>query len=180
MNQPLAPGARVLIRDEEWLVRRIDPSADGGELLTCDGVSDLVRGRGALFLTKLEGKPKVLDPALTELAADASSHFDWAMQYLESQRQRSTPNDQAIHLGHRGVMNLVPYQLDPAIQALRQPRTRIFHQSHRLRRVRLNESGVRKRVLVGLGFFGLRQSALVVLLGLVSTLRLLRILASGF
>ena len=29
-----------------------------------------------------------------------------------------------VHLGHRGVMNLVPYQLDPALQALRQPRLR--------------------------------------------------------
>ena len=25
-----APGARVVIRDEEWLVRRVDPSTDGG------------------------------------------------------------------------------------------------------------------------------------------------------
>jgi hypothetical protein len=35
-------------------------------------------------------------------------------------------NDASIHLGHRGVMNLVPYQLDPALQALRQPRSRIL------------------------------------------------------
>jgi HipA-like protein len=31
-----------------------------------------------------------------------------------------------LHLGHRGVMNLTPYQLDPALQALRQPRQRIL------------------------------------------------------
>jgi hypothetical protein len=42
---PIAPGARVLIRDEEWLVSRIDHSSDGGRLLVCDGVSELVRGR---------------------------------------------------------------------------------------------------------------------------------------
>nr|WP_315848147.1 DEAD/DEAH box helicase [uncultured Rhodoferax sp.] len=41
-------------------------------------------------------------------------------------RRRSVANDQRIHLGHRGVMNLVPYQLDPALQALRQPRSRIL------------------------------------------------------
>ena len=35
----LAPGARVVVRTEEWLVRRVDPSADGGHLLTCDGLS---------------------------------------------------------------------------------------------------------------------------------------------
>ena len=40
---PIAPGARIVVRDEEWLVRRVDPASDGGCLLTCDGVSDLVR-----------------------------------------------------------------------------------------------------------------------------------------
>ena len=121
-----APGSRVVIRDEEWLLRRVDPSNDGGQLLTCDGISDLVRGRSALFLTKLEGPIDILDPASTQLVPDASRTYNASLLYLESQRRRSTPNDAAIHLGHRGVMNLVPYQLDPALQALRQPRSRIL------------------------------------------------------
>ena len=123
-----APGARVVIRDEEWLVRRVDPSTDGGYLLSCDGVSDLVRGRSALFLTQLEGESRitVLDPAKTELVADGSSHFNSTFLYLEAKLRQSTPNDDRIHLGHRGVMNLTPYQLDPALQALRQPRQRIL------------------------------------------------------
>ena len=125
LNQ-LAPGARVEIRNEEWLVRRIDPSSDDGMLLLCDGVSELVRGRSALFLSKLEANIAVLDPAKTELVLDTSSHFDSTFLYLESQLRRSVPNDQAIHLGHRAVMNLVPYQLDPALQGLTQPRTRIL------------------------------------------------------
>ena len=61
MTSNCAPGARVLIRDEEWLVRRVDPSSDGGELLTCDGVSELVRGRSTQFLTRLEDKIEILD-----------------------------------------------------------------------------------------------------------------------
>ena len=75
---PYAPGARVVVRDEEWLVRRVDPSSDGGHLLGCDGVSDLVRGRSAQFLTQLEEEILVLDPARTELVADTSSHFKTA------------------------------------------------------------------------------------------------------
>lgn len=123
-----APGARVVVRDEEWLVRRVDPSSDGGYLLNCDGVSDLVRGRSSLFLTRLEGEDQitVLDPAKTELVADSSSHFNSTLLYLEAKLRQSTPNDDRIHLGHRGVMNLTPYQLDPALQALRQPRQRIL------------------------------------------------------
>jgi len=121
-----APGSRVVIRDEEWLVRRVDPSSDGGHLLNCDGVSELVRGRASLFLTELEDEIVVLDPAKTELVADMSSHFNSTFLYLEAQLRRSTPNDDQIHLGHRAVMNLVPYQLDPALQALKQPRQRIL------------------------------------------------------
>ncbi|TCP15944.1 DEAD/DEAH box helicase [Simplicispira metamorpha] len=121
-----APGARAVIRDEEWLIRRVDPATDGGYLLTCDGISDLVRGQSALFLTALEDHIEVLDPAQTELVPDASPTYNATILYLESMRRRSVANDEQIHLGHRGVMNLVPYQLDPALQALRQPRSRIL------------------------------------------------------
>ncbi len=122
----MAPGARVLIRDEEWLVRRVDPSSDGGELLVCDGVSDLVRGRSAHFLTKLEERIELLHPAQTRLVADDSSHFNAAMLYIEGVLRRNLPNDDRIRLGNKAVMNLVPYQLDPALQALAQPRQRIL------------------------------------------------------
>src|SRR5580700_9736276 len=126
MLLPYAPGSRVVIRDEEWLIRRVDPAADGGWLLNCDGVSELVQGQSPLFLTELEEDIEVLDPAKTELVPDDSPTYNAAILYLESHRRRSVANDEKIHLGHRGVMNLVPYQLDPALQALRQPRSRIL------------------------------------------------------
>jgi hypothetical protein len=112
-----APDA--VIRDEEWLIRRVDPATDGGWLLTCDGISDLVRGKTALFPDQLEDAIEILDPAATELVPDDSPTFNASLLYLESLRRRSVANDEKIHLGHRGVMNLVPYQLDPALQALR-------------------------------------------------------------
>lgn len=122
----IAPGARAVIRDEEWLIRRVDSATDGGYLLTCDGISELVRGQSALFLTTLEDTIEVLDPAATELVPDTSPTYNATILFLESLRRRSVPNDEKIHLGHRGVMNLVPYQLDPALQALKQPRSRIL------------------------------------------------------
>ena len=102
------------------------PASDGGRLLTCDGVSDLVRGQASLFLTALEDPITVLDPAETQLVADASPMFNAALLAIESQRRRIMPNDARIHLGHRAVMDLEPYQLEPALQALRQPRSRIL------------------------------------------------------
>lgn len=126
MQHQLAPGMRVVIRDEEWLIRRADPAKDGGYLLSCDGISELVRGQESLFLTELEEAIEILDPANTQLVADTSDKYSAALLYIESQRRRSIPNDEQIHVGHQGVMNLVPYQLDPAIQALKQPRSRIL------------------------------------------------------
>lgn len=122
----LAPGTRVVIRDEEWLIRSVDPTSDTGMMLTCDGVSELVAGQTRLFLTKLEEGVVVLDPADTVLELDTSSTYNATMLFLESQRFRSVANDRQIHLGHRAVMNQVPYQLDPALQALGQPRSRIL------------------------------------------------------
>lgn len=115
-----------MIRDEEWLIRRVDPATDGGCLLSCDGISELVRGQHALFLTALEEDIEVLDPENTQLVPDLSPAYNATLLYLESLRRRSVAHDDSIHLGHRGVMNLVPYQLDPALQALRQPRARIL------------------------------------------------------
>ena len=104
---PFAPGSRVVIRDEEWLVRRIDPATDGGWLLTCDGISELVRSQSALFLTTLEDEIAVLDPEKTELDPDDTPAYNASILYLESQRRRNVANADKVHLGHRGVMQLI-------------------------------------------------------------------------
>ena len=65
-----APGARVVIRHAEWVIRRVDRAPDGGYQLVCDGVSELVREREAIFLTTLEPAIQVLDPADTRLVPD--------------------------------------------------------------------------------------------------------------
>ncbi len=46
--------------------------------------------------------------------------------YIESQRRCRVANDNRIDFGHRGVMNLVPCQLDPTLPALRQSPARIL------------------------------------------------------
>ena len=48
--QDVAPGSRVLIRGEEWLVKRIDTNTLGNKALLCEGISPLVHGREAVFL----------------------------------------------------------------------------------------------------------------------------------
>ena len=126
-RQPLipTPGARVVVRDAEWIVRRVD-HAPGGYQIVCDGVSELVRGREAFFLTAVEPAIEVLDPAKTQLVPDDSAQFTDSILYMESQLRQAVPNDAEIHVGHTAAMDLVPYQIDPARLALARPRQRIL------------------------------------------------------
>ena len=119
------PGIRVLVRDAEWIVRRVD-HAPGGYQITCEGASELVRGREAVFLTALEPPIKVLDPAETTLVADRSAQFADSLLYMESQLRQAVPNDGGIHVGHTAAMDMVPYQLEPTRLALGRPRQRIL------------------------------------------------------
>lgn len=129
MQNVYAPGARVVIRDCEWIVRRADPSDDGGYILTLDGLSELVSGKSARFLTQLEEADnaiRVLDPAQTRFEQDLSPGFEKGRLFIETQLRQITPADDRIHLGHKAAMDPVRYQLDPARQALKQHRQRIL------------------------------------------------------
>ncbi len=122
----LAPGARVLIRDAEWLVRRVDVTSTGGRALSVTGISEIVRNREAIFLTEAEKSIEALDPAQTNIVQDSSEKYSAGMLYIESLLRQTAPSDEHLYIGHKAAMDFVPYQLDPAIQALKQPRQRIL------------------------------------------------------
>ena len=124
-QKSFAPGQRVEIRDAEWRIRRVDYSTDGGYVLTCDGLSELVQGREGLFLTKLD-EVRILAPEDTELVDDPSANFGASLLYLDSMLRKTAPSDERIHLGHRAALDSLEYQLQPTLQALKQPRQRIL------------------------------------------------------
>ncbi|MBF0213306.1 MAG: DEAD/DEAH box helicase [Magnetococcales bacterium] len=125
-KRSFAPGSRILVRDAEWLIRRVDNTSTGGQALRVVGISELVRDKEAIFLTEIDDKIAVLDPADTRLVQDRSSGYRASLLYLESLLRQTPPTDERIYTGHRAAMDAVPYQLDPAIQALLQPRQRIL------------------------------------------------------
>ncbi|MYL28159.1 MULTISPECIES: SNF2-related protein [Halomonadaceae] len=125
MEQQPAPGMRVEIRDAEWRIKRVDYSSDGGYVLSCEGQSELVRGREIPFLTKLESV-RVLDPRETELVDDTSGNFSASLLYIDSQLRKTAPSDEQLHLGQHAAIDHMNYQLEPALQALQQPRQRIL------------------------------------------------------
>ena len=122
----LAPGTRIRVRGEEWIVRRVDRTSGGSRRLSVVGISDLVRNRESIFLDKLEDDLEIVDPAKTVPVVDTSPQFRDSRLHLEFLLRNTTPSDHKIHLGHKAAMDVVPYQLDPAYLSLQQPRQRIL------------------------------------------------------
>ncbi len=120
-----APGMRIIIRDEEWMVKKIEINSLGNKVLYCVGISPLVKEKETIFLTDLE-QVQIVDPAEVKLIPDHSPFYKRGLLYLESQWRQKIPTDTKLHIGHRAAMDLMPYQLDPARLALQRPRQRIL------------------------------------------------------
>src|SRR5581483_525411 len=121
----LAPGARVVVRDEEWLVRRVEALPHQGYSVHVTGLSELVRHHDAIFLTTLDEVAE-MRPEETRLVADDSPFFRRSRLYLESLLRRTPPTDAFIYLGHRAAMRQKTFQLRPAHLALKALRPRIL------------------------------------------------------
>ena len=120
-----APGMRVIIRDEEWMIKKIEKNTMGAQALHCIGVSPLVKDRSAIFLDDIDIIEPV-NPANIRLIVDESPQYRNTLLYLESQWRQKFPTDAIIHAGHKAAMDGMNFQLEPAQLALRQPRQRIL------------------------------------------------------
>ncbi len=120
-----APGMRIIIRDEEWMIRKVETNSMDNKALHCVGISTLVKDKEATFLSDLE-KITVVNPAEIKLIKDDSSFYIRTKLYLESQWRQKIPTDNDLHIGDRAAMDLMQYQLDPAQLALSRPRQRIL------------------------------------------------------
>lgn len=126
------PGMRVIIRDEEWMIRKVEDNTLGNKALHCVGVTPLVRDRESIFLSDLEvdenGKSliRIVDPSKVKLIPDASPFFKKTQLYIESQWRQRIPTDSKIHIGYKAAMDSMAYQLVPAEMALKEIRPRIL------------------------------------------------------
>lgn len=120
LAESLAPGSRVRIRGEEWAVEKCLPLPMGGYAVHVQGLSELVARHKAIFLDTLDAIEQ-LRPEATELVMDDSPEYRQTRLYLETLLRRTPPTDSKIHLGHRGAIRPMPYQLVPALRALGEP-----------------------------------------------------------
>ena len=121
-----APGNRVVIRDAEWLVKDISHTAGNTCILDVVGLSEIVQDTQRKFAVHLEKGITLLDPKDTEFTSDESPGYRDTVLFLESLLRRRTPKDEKIYIGDKAAIDLVPYQVEPAVKALKQYRQRIL------------------------------------------------------
>ena len=120
-----SPGMRVIIRDEEWMIKKVETNSLGRKTIYCIGIPPLVKDKEAIFLTDIEDIEQI-DPAKVKLIIDDSPFFRKSRLFIESKWRQKTPTDTKLHIGSRAAMDLMNFQLEPAQLALRRPRQRIL------------------------------------------------------
>lgn len=120
-----SPGMRVIIRDEEWIIKRVEINSLNRKTIYCIGISPLVKDREAVFLTDIEDIEQV-DPAKVKLVIDDSPFFRRSRLFIESKWRQKVPTDSKLYIGHKAAMDLMNFQLVPAQLALRRTRQRIL------------------------------------------------------
>lgn len=119
-----APGMRIIVRGEEWMVKKVETNSLGNQTLYVIGLSQLVKDYESMFLVDVENDIEIVDPAKVTLVPDDSAFFRKSKVYIESQWRSKIPTDNKIHIGNKAAMDLMSYQLEPAQMALN--KTKLF------------------------------------------------------
>ena len=119
-----SPGMRVLCRDAEWLVTRVESaSSRQDQVVHCVGADDLTRGHEAAFLTQLDNILQV-DPRQTRLVRDDSGGYARAKLFLEAQLRQMPLTDPDPHVDGMGAFTPMAYQKEAVQRAIMQLRPR--------------------------------------------------------
>ncbi|MFF7242322.1 SNF2-related protein [Embleya sp. NPDC008237] len=114
------PGAQILVRDEEWLVKNTTGTTYDGDRIEAIGVSEFVRDQEAVFFSGIDVDIELLEPDKTHLVVDSSPYFRRSRLFLEAVL-RKTPlpqSERGLALADRFLMDPLPYQQRPAELAL--------------------------------------------------------------
>ena len=118
-------GTMIRVRSSTWKVIGHERRAHGN-VVSCRGMSGLVKGKTARFVVELEDDYTVLDPAKIALERDHSAGFLDTKLFLElAFRSTPTTTSQPLTLGKAAVDDLA-FQHVPVEMALAQDRVRLL------------------------------------------------------
>ncbi|MBQ9504451.1 MAG: hypothetical protein IJU93_05530 [Lachnospiraceae bacterium] len=85
-----SPGMRIIVRGEEWIVKRVETNSLGNQALQVVGISNLVKDYESRFMTDIEKDIEIVDSAKVKFIPDDSALFfivPW-MTLLKSRRMK--------------------------------------------------------------------------------------------
>lgn len=120
-----APGSRVQIRGEEWLVRDARPVQNNVFALRVTGLSETVRDYEATFLDSLDSV-KVLSPEDVTFVRDDSQGYRRSRLFLHALLARTPLTEPGVTTRGQAAMEDSEYQYIPAQRALSLVRPRLL------------------------------------------------------
>lgn len=114
MSHSYTAGACLENRDGSWRMTCINRTTDVDELLICEGLSELVRGRQASFQTQTESKVRVLASEIIVLIHYTSSSYSASRSYLATLIHQAPSIDKTIYFGLHAVRDVMASQLKSA------------------------------------------------------------------
>jgi superfamily II DNA or RNA helicase len=126
----LVAGARIKVRDAEWVVGHVERGTSSGAIVHAVGLSGIVRDKNAIFVETIENTRgrgiKVVDPAEVSLVPDNSSGFVDTLLHLEAALRKSAPTGDAPEVAGKAAIDDLDFQMEPVRLALKAPRVRIL------------------------------------------------------
>ncbi|MDR2436957.1 MAG: DEAD/DEAH box helicase, partial [Endomicrobium sp.] len=107
------------------MVKKLEQNTLNKDVIHCEGISTIVKGKSSIFLSDLENIAQV-DPREIIFVKDESPNFKQSRLFIESQWRNQIPTDSKIHVGNRAAMDSMNFQLLPAHIALKNLRQRIL------------------------------------------------------
>jgi hypothetical protein len=116
-NHNIAPGVRISLRGEDFLVTKIEEDLRKSKILYADGISEVVRGKRFVFDTAVDKEILIVEPNNTRLIADTSGQYLKTKLFLETRLRNSSFSSKKIEISHKAAINFTDFKFDPTLKS---------------------------------------------------------------